>query len=334
MKNFYCALCLVFVSLFSHAQFAGAYAPSKWSTILSPGSTGSVNTASAPTSIIIRGSDGAGGTNVDIDYTVTAIATGLWSFHWDYHTNDFDLSPMYDPAGVLINGVFTQLTNNGGPIDQSGNFSQTVSVGDVIGFRVRATDNTAGDATFTISGFGPPAGTLPVVFGSFTGRQEDNQAVLNWSASSQETDFKFIIERSGNGTDFSKLDEVQAISTLSNYEYIDRYPAPGVNYYRILAVENDGKKNYSSIVPISFRDKTQLAFYPNPATDKIAIQFDAVKAGTETIVVSTIQGNPVKQESFSIEKGRNNIVLNISSLPKGVYFLKTTYGKVQSFLKL
>src|SRR5689334_1135631 len=168
MKAFY-FLCFLFLCYSSKAQFSFGYAPSKWNTYLASGSSGSVNTSGAPNSIMLIGSDGANASNMDVDYTITALASGVFSFSWAYHTNDSDADPQWDIAGVLINGTFTQLTNNTpGNVDQSGNYSTSVAAGAVIGFRLRAVDNIFGNATFTISSFSSPGGTLPVKLLSFT----------------------------------------------------------------------------------------------------------------------------------------------------------------------
>src|SRR5215210_4229238 len=111
---FHLFLFLVLFVFTSEAQFNGSYAPSNWTTTLSASSNGTMDITDAPNSITLTGSDGASSPNVDIDYTITAVSSGIWSFNWSYHTNDGDAIPAFDIAGILINGVFTQLSDDAG----------------------------------------------------------------------------------------------------------------------------------------------------------------------------------------------------------------------------
>jgi hypothetical protein len=115
---------------------------------------GYVNTTNAPSSISIIGGNGGGWGSGKTTYTTTALIGGLLSFNWSYGTADWN--PYYDPFGFVLNGAFTQLTNNGGPNGQSGAFSTTLAQGDIFGFGINTTDNAFGSGNATISGFAAP----------------------------------------------------------------------------------------------------------------------------------------------------------------------------------
>jgi hypothetical protein len=74
-------------------------------------------------------------------------------FDWNYSTLD---EPFFDPFDSLLNGNFTQLTNNGGGSPQNGTYMFNVLAGDIFGFRVATVDNIGGRATATISNFKAP----------------------------------------------------------------------------------------------------------------------------------------------------------------------------------
>lgn len=132
--------------------FTGSYAPSNWSLIKTSGSSGSVNTSSAPNSIQLYGSDGGGGGTKDTRYQVTVPTAGTITFSWTYTTTDRD-GPAYDPFGYYLNGTFYQLSNNGGGNNQSGTKSVSVSVNDNFAFLIRSTDNVLGASTTIASNF-------------------------------------------------------------------------------------------------------------------------------------------------------------------------------------
>jgi hypothetical protein len=117
------------------------------------GGNGSVDTSGAPRSITLVGSDN--GFNIGsrfTDYTTLAVGDGLVSFSWDYETFD-NGGPGEDPFGYLLEGNYTQLSDNGGAMDQSGSASFSVLAGQTFGFRVVTADDLWGPAQSTISSF-------------------------------------------------------------------------------------------------------------------------------------------------------------------------------------
>ena len=82
------------------------------------------------------------------------------TFDWAFATVDVD-GPSFDPFGYLLNGDFTQLTDDNGALDQSGSASFSVFAGDMFGFRQNATDSAEGRASTTISNFNGPIASVP-----------------------------------------------------------------------------------------------------------------------------------------------------------------------------
>jgi len=164
------------------ADFTGDYAVGNWTeTKINNNGDGSVNTASAPTSITITGPD-AGGTNGVVKFEVTATASGTVSFNYNFSSSDPQSAE--DDAGYLVNGVYTQLVNTGS--QGSGSASFTVNAGDTFGFSVRATDNTLGPGIFTITNFQAPAassGTTTLTGGDGSSVDYDYIQSINVSAS-------------------------------------------------------------------------------------------------------------------------------------------------------
>lgn len=132
--------------------FQGPYDPINW-TFANSNADGSVNTSGAPASISLTGGDNGSGFSGTTDYTTTAAAAGTVTFDWDYSTND---GPFYDRFGYLLNGSFTQVTNNGGGVVQNGTSTFNVLAGDSFGFRIFTTDNIFGPGSVTISNFSAP----------------------------------------------------------------------------------------------------------------------------------------------------------------------------------
>jgi hypothetical protein len=136
--------------------FDGYYAPANWTQTIQP--DGSINTGGAPASITLTGADNGGG-NKNTDFTIAAPSGGTVSFNWSFLTAD---GPFYDPFGYLLNGAFTQLTDNDGAQNQTGSASFNVLAGDVFGFRQNSDDSIFGRASTTITLFNGPVVNGPV----------------------------------------------------------------------------------------------------------------------------------------------------------------------------
>ena len=141
--------------------FSGSYDPANW-TLTNDNADGYVDTSNAPLVIVETGGDNSSVQFGQTSYTTTAAASGLVSFDWDYSSFDSD-GAFWDPFGILLNGVFTQLSEDNGPSDpanlfdnQNGSYSFNVSEGDIFGFAIQTVDNIFGRATVEISNFNAP----------------------------------------------------------------------------------------------------------------------------------------------------------------------------------
>jgi hypothetical protein len=134
--------------------FQDAYAPINW-TFANSNADGFVDTTGAPASISLTGGDDGSDDFGTTDYTTTAAAAGTVTFDWNYSTADGD-GPSFDPFGYLLNGSFTQVTDDGGGVVQNGTSTFNVLAGDSFGFRIFTVDNIAGRGSVTISNFSAP----------------------------------------------------------------------------------------------------------------------------------------------------------------------------------
>lgn len=146
-------------SAYAASGFAGDYDPANW-TFTNTNSDGFVDTSDAPNSIILVGGDNNSGEPGDTDYTINVACGGEISFDWEYQTID---GPFFDPAGYLINGNFTHITDDEGSHSQSGTTTVMVSDADTFGYRVHTIDNIFGEGALTnITNLQTPDCIIPV----------------------------------------------------------------------------------------------------------------------------------------------------------------------------
>jgi hypothetical protein len=331
MKNLYAYFLSFIVFTFSaQAQFSGNYVVANWTIGMTSASNGSVNLFSAPVSISITGSDNSAGGSTETDFTIVAPTSGIWSFDWAYNTID---GAEFDPAGVLINGVFTQLTNDGGGQSQTGTFlGSFVTAGTSIGFRVWSTDDIGGAAIFTITAFSPPGGVLPVKLSAFSAKKQESSVLLQWSSASEINASHFEVERSANGSDFEKIATVPA-SNASDYSSVDNAPLKGMNHYRLRMVDNNGTFSYSKILSVKTKEQSRISAYPNPVSKELTVTITADLNAHEQISIYDASGRLVKNQTIQLVQGINQVRLDVSSLRSGMYMIKSGNNPSISFIR-
>jgi hypothetical protein len=172
---------------------------------------------------------------------------------------------------------------------------------------------------------------LPVTLTSFDVKAENNGASLKWQTASESNNKGFSVERSLNGKDWVSLTFVAGnnnLTSVKNYAYTDKNPANGVNYYRLVQEDNDGKKTISDVKFTNFEisGAVKLISYPNPATDKLFVQLGVVKSNNAVVSLTDLQGK-VKQ-SVNVNQSNSNTTLSLAvqGLPEGLYFLTIKDG--------
>ncbi len=175
--------------------------------------------------------------------------------------------------------------------------------------------------------------TLPVTLVNFTAVQQGSTVMLQWSTSSELNTAHFQVERSSNGTDFSRIASVDAAGTssaLRKYNSGDKTPKNGTNFYRLKQVDLDGNFTYSAVQQVVFVEgKAYTILYPSPAIDHFTLETnDPVIAGS-TAIMTDIQGKIVKK--FVISGNRQQV--SIGSLNKGVYQVQLANKSVFRIVK-
>lgn len=162
---------------------------------------------------------------------------------------------------------------------------------------------------------------LPVTLKSFNVNSFENIVVLDWATTLETNSERFEIERSTDLQNWGKLGVVLAkgeSTTQVAYQYTDKTPWPGVNYYRLKMVDRDGTFAYSRIRSITFISSTAF-IYPNPVTDRLF--FNTGELGkVASVEIINVQGATV----ISMKKPTLQTVM-VDRLTPGVYVVKITF---------
>jgi hypothetical protein len=178
-----------------------------------------------------------------------------------------------------------------------------------------------GPALATGAGSGFSFGiVLPVTFSSIELRNYVGATAIYWETSLDNYKKYFEVERSIDGRAWSVISTISINSSVLNrYQYIDKHPAEGINYYRICAVEDNGSRTLSGILksePEPASGKIQLI--PNPAATIVKIDFATCTASSSyRYQLYTNAGILVQQGSFA--SSIRSAELNVSRIPNGNY---------------
>ena len=195
--------------------------------------------------------------------------------------------------------------------------------------QVNRTGLTDADLTNTFF-FGFSSSTpLPITLLYFKAYPVDDDVKLEWATTSETNNDHFTILRSTSTTSWDIVSQVPgagSVSTISTYGALDDKPYTGISYYRIRQTDLDGRFTYSPIVSVHMGQFASILIYPNPSTDMLFISTpDSSKLDFQ------LTNNAGQIMMVPADRSSNNIRLNVSSLPTGVYFLRTLYkGETKS----
>lgn len=162
------------------------------------------------------------------------------------------------------------------------------------------------------------SGNLPVTLISFEGKNMDGGSyMLHWQTASEIDNDYFSIERSSNGYDFDQIGKIQGAGTTNEiqaYSFEDKRPTRGVNYYRLVQYDFDGRNEASDIIVFENVDMTETTMILQKEIIKI---FTADKV--LNLEVFSIDGRLVKRFD---EKDQG--IYQVQEIESGYYIARLT----------
>lgn len=172
--------------------------------------------------------------------------------------------------------------------------------------------------------------TLPVNLLTFTGKLSESVVNLNWVTASEENTKQFIVQHSTDGRTWKQAGIVGAAGNSSvrkEYTFTHTSPAAGINFYRLLQQDIDGKSTISKVVTITTATQ-KITWYPNPVMNEINIRIPG--GGTGSILFFNSNGQVVKQATITGSETK----IDLSSLSKGIYIAEITKGNQKQTIRI
>lgn len=171
---------------------------------------------------------------------------------------------------------------------------------------------------------------LPVTFKNINIEIIHNKGILAFSTASETNNDYFTIERSGDGSDFDAIGEIDGAGNSSeerHYEFTDRNPLPGFNYYRIKQTDFDGKYSYSEIRSVRHYGAGNIVVSPRNTDGRLDIR---TEMDSYEVAIYSSAGQEVSR--FSALSGHQSV--GIESLQSGIYFVKVVSGATSETVKI
>ncbi len=185
-----------------------------------------------------------------------------------------------------------------------------------------------GVTTFSPFGISSDPSVLPVELTNFQAKSNQKSALLTWTTASEKDNALFNIEQSTNGTNFQTVGQVKGHGTTSassSYNFEHMTPSVGINYYRLQQVDFNGTTSYSAVRSVLF-GKTGLVI-------KSTLVQDALDIVTNDDTAPPLSIFNLSGQAVFTGKVQGAQRLNVSTLPAGLYIVRTATGDVARFVK-
>ena len=178
---------------------------------------------------------------------------------------------------------------------------------------------------------------LPVTWLNISGRNNGADNLISWSTANETGNEYFIVEVSPDGRIFSEAGRVPGANnstTEQHYTFLHKNVPYTTAWYRIKQVDIDGRSSYSKIIQVIAGEQIRsgLVYITNPAQDRLSALIQAERSYPAHLYIVDAAGRIILKQSMRFNEGRNNIEMNISGSPQGIYFLHYAdeYGKRQT----
>lgn len=174
--------------------------------------------------------------------------------------------------------------------------------------------------------------TAPVRLNSFNVVKSENGNKLNWSVVCLLEFASFQVEGSADATNYYSITSFKAdkLRCKQPFEFEDENTA-GKVFYRIKVADLDGRVYISKIVTVlaKWMDFEINSLIPTIVQSRASISISSAAAGRIKVGVYNLQGLLMRESSWNIHNGNNELQLDFSSLADGSYLLMATNSEGQ-----
>lgn len=175
----------------------------------------------------------------------------------------------------------------------------------------------------SFSNFGIASTIIPLAVESMKLEGETHSGIsyLTWRTQNEHNSSHFEIEKSKDGTSFSKIGTLESQNNPvgATYNLEDKNILNNQNYYRIKEVSFDGAEFYSNTILLTQEDAVLFSIYPNPVTNGF-LHYEYSRKSSLNLILTNVLGQNLMEKTI-----KNSGSLDISYLPSGSYIIKIVH---------
>ncbi len=159
----------------------------------------------------------------------------------------------------------------------------------------------------------------------FTAADDEGQVYLNWKYSAGEDIDYYTIQKLDSKGNYTDLAHVQSENLTGNsYEWVDSWPIPGMNYYRLRIHNKNGDTHFSDIVQVDVKQAaTVLTLFPNPTSGIFTLVWEDQLPVSSRIVLRDVAGRVVFESSLDAAVQQ----IDATRISKGLYLAEVFTGE-------
>lgn len=193
-------------------------------------------------------------------------------------------------------------------------------------------DNINGNRDlYIVDGISSP---LPVTLLNFNAVLKEHKVDVEWSTSSEINSKYFKIERSTDGIHFSEIGQVAGSgnsSVILHYFFADQQALTlnsSILFYRLQMIDKDGSSKFSSIASVHLNGTiSTFHIMPNPVQNQLIVDFAGNGASKLNVKITNSVGQVLYSQSIIPGAISYRHIINVSSFPKGTYYLQLITDK-------
>jgi hypothetical protein len=207
-------------------------------------------------------------------------------------------------------------------------------------FEFSATNNFGDIGKDTINLFVGTQSALPLNIIYFKGSNQHNGNLLQWQTAAEINTDHFELFRSIDGLQYTSIGTVAAKGNkgVANYSFQDAGAVSGINFYKLIAVDKDGKTSLAPIITVNNLNPIySIENYPNPVRDQLTVSMKANVLGAVQVMITDMQGKVLRQEIWNKTQFAFKKELKVGNLQNGIYQLVLSFAdgsrKISGFVK-
>lgn len=182
--------------------------------------------------------------------------------------------------------------------------------------------------------YDPCSVLLPLTVLAFTGTATDD-GISIVSIIAPLTEHESVeLEYSLDGYVFTCLDVMPKQWTAADgwhFEWVHHAPAVPIIYYRLHYFTWESDHSYSDIIAVKpiTTEPGELLIYPNPASCYVRVRWESHSSAIGELMLFNAEQQLQLSKPVSVERGFNNLMLDVGHLPDGWYNLLLQVGRQQ-----